>query len=48
MLFESLDAPIDIKQQELPQTPERFGFTAVEWGGSQGVFFDKKYTSGLK
>lgn len=47
MLFESLDAPIDLKEQRLPQTPKRFGFTAVEWGGSQGTFFDKKYTSDL-
>jgi hypothetical protein len=47
MLFESLDTPIELKEQHLPETPKRFGFTAVEWGGSQGVFFDKKYISNL-
>jgi hypothetical protein len=47
MLFESLDTPIEIEEQQLPETPKRFGFTAVEWGGSQGEFFDKKFTSNL-
>ena len=47
MLFESLDAPIELKEQALPETPKRFGFTAVEWGGSHGEFFNKKYISNL-
>jgi len=47
MLFESLDAPIELEEQILPEKPKRFGFTAVEWGGSQGEFFDKNYTSNL-
>jgi hypothetical protein len=32
MEFKSIDKPIDVKEQELV-TPERIGFTAVEWGG---------------
>ncbi|MEX2483530.1 MAG: hypothetical protein WED10_03180 [Brumimicrobium sp.] len=41
MLFEGLDEPIKLTEQELPETPDRFGFTAVEWGGSEGEFFEK-------
>lgn len=43
MLVEPLDAPIQLTEQVLPQRPERKGFTAVEWGGSQGVFFEKEF-----
>jgi hypothetical protein len=32
MEFKSLDKPIDVMEQELA-TPERIGFTVVEWGG---------------
>ena len=32
-LFEGLDRPIDVKPLNLPETPERVGFTAVDWGG---------------
>ena len=33
MAWEGLDAPLEIEPQELT-TPERSGFTVVEWGGS--------------
>ena len=38
MVFSPLDAEVDIpedQQLQLPQTPERTGFTLVEWGGSE-------------
>lgn len=47
MLFEPLEKPIQLEEQVLPKTPERIGFTAVEWGGSQGEFFNKKFSSEL-
>lgn len=34
MTFKGLEHPIDIKQQELV-TPNRSGFTVVEWGGTE-------------
>ena len=34
MIFKGLDNPIDIEQQKL-ETPERKGFTVVEWGGTE-------------
>ena len=34
MEFKALDAPIQVKEQKLPTTPERKGFTLVEWGGT--------------
>ena len=43
MLVEPLDAPIKLDEQVLPARPERKGFTAVEWGGSQGKFFEKEF-----
>ena len=33
MAFEGLDAPADVSEQQFPSTPERNGFTVVEWGG---------------
>lgn len=33
MVFKGLDAPIDVNEQVLT-TPERVGFTVVEWGGT--------------
>ena len=41
MMFEGLDQAIDLEPQELPETPERKGFVAVEWGGMEGEFFKK-------
>lgn len=41
MQFEGLDQPIDLTPQQLPDTPERKGFVAVEWGGMEGEFFQK-------
>ena len=35
MMWQPLDAPIDVKEQQLPDTPERNGFTVVEWGGAR-------------
>lgn len=43
MLAEPLEAPIKLKEQVLPERPMRKGFTAVEWGGSQGAFFEKEF-----
>ncbi len=43
MLMEPLAYPISLKEQELPERPVRKGFTAVEWGGSQGEFFQKNH-----
>ena len=34
MEWKALDAPIEVKTQTLPATPERKGFTLVEWGGT--------------
>ena len=34
MTFKGLDNPIDVKEQKLV-TPERNGFVAVEWGGTE-------------
>ena len=34
MDFLPLETPINIPEQSLPETPERNGFTVVEWGGS--------------
>ncbi len=34
MTAEGLDNFITIPKQELPETPERSGFTVVEWGGA--------------
>ncbi len=34
MEFKALDAPITVKEQKLPATPIRQGFTLVEWGGT--------------
>ena len=34
MQYKGLDEPIEVKEQELV-TPERNGFVAVEWGGSE-------------
>ena len=34
MLFKGLDEPIDVEEQIL-ETPERKGFTVVEWGGTE-------------
>ena len=34
MEWKALDAPIEVKQQNLPATPIREGFTLVEWGGT--------------
>lgn len=34
-IFKALDEPIDIPQQQLPPTPQRKGFTVVEWGGTR-------------
>ena len=35
MVFKPLEAPVDVPEQALPETPVRAGFTAVEWGGSE-------------
>lgn len=34
MAFKSLDKPINVKEQVLPETPVRNGFTVIEWGGT--------------
>ena len=34
MEWKALDAPISVKEQKLPETPTRKGFTLVEWGGT--------------
>jgi hypothetical protein len=43
MLVEPLESPIQLEEQVLPTRPVRKGFTAVEWGGSQGEFFKKEF-----
>jgi hypothetical protein len=35
MVWQGLQAKINLPEQILPQTPERKGFTVVEWGGTQ-------------
>ena len=35
MEFKPLDNKIEIKEQSLPETPVREGFTVVEWGGTE-------------
>ncbi len=35
MEFDDLDKPIKVKEQILPPTPKRTGFTIVEWGGRE-------------
>ncbi len=35
MEFKPLDNKIEIKEQSLPKTPVREGFTVVEWGGTK-------------
>ena len=36
MTYKGLDEPLaGVKEQQLPPTPTRTGFTAVEWGGSE-------------
>ena len=34
MEWKALTAPISVKEQKLPKTPARKGFTLVEWGGT--------------
>lgn len=34
MTFKGLENPIDVQEQQL-KTPNRIGFVAVEWGGSE-------------
>ena len=34
MAFKNLNAPIEVEEQVLPETPQRNGFTVVEWGGT--------------
>jgi len=34
MMWQPLEKPIEVKEQILPKTPKRHGFTVVEWGGS--------------
>ena len=34
MTYKGLDKPIDVEEQQL-ETPERTGFVAVEWGGTE-------------
>ena len=34
MIFKRLEKPIDVNEQKL-DTPQRKGFTVVEWGGTQ-------------
>ena len=34
MEFKNLSSPIEVKEQILPPTPNRKGFVAVEWGGT--------------
>lgn len=35
MEYENLDSPIKVVKQKLPKTPQRTGFTVVEWGGTK-------------
>lgn len=34
MTYKRLDKPINIQEQQL-ETPQRIGFVAVEWGGTE-------------
>lgn len=34
MTYKGLENPIDVKEQQL-KTPQRTGFVAVEWGGTE-------------
>ena len=34
MQYKALDSEIEVKEQQL-STPERKGFTVVEWGGTE-------------
>ena len=34
MTFKGLESPIDVQEQKL-KTPNRTGFVAVEWGGTE-------------
>ena len=34
MTFKELDRPIEVEEQKL-ETPERNGFVAIEWGGTE-------------
>ncbi len=34
MAFKNLKEPIEVEEQILPETPQRNGFTVVEWGGT--------------
>ena len=34
MTFRGLENPIEVEEQKL-DTPERVGFTVVEWGGTE-------------
>ena len=38
MDYAPLTEPVDVPEQILPLTPERKGFTVVEWGGSQVIY----------
>lgn len=42
MEYDSLDKPVQIKEQILPPKPQRNGFTAVEWGGTKIKIRSKK------
>ena len=33
MVYQPLEAPVEVPEQVLPEAPVRRGFTAVEWGG---------------
>lgn len=35
MAFKTLDKPIEVKEQVLPEMPKRDGFTVIEWGGTE-------------
>jgi hypothetical protein len=35
MLYKAIDAPVKVKEQALPKTPARDGFTVVEWGATR-------------
>ncbi len=35
MAFRSLEKPIEVQEQILPVTPQRSGFTVIEWGGTE-------------
>ena len=35
MAYKGLSKPIDVKEQIFAPTPERKGFVAIEWGGTE-------------